>query len=158
MAFTQPCFIRKNTPELRQRLVDLGYNRYPIWMTNWKDDNYVYLVIDGIFYKFPSNLLDDKQDNLIDCGTNEELFLAIAALRDDNDKEQWFITYKSSHPYMDYAAILCRENKWEDEYIKESQQHNFIYTKPEDYHKANVKEIIRIYTDDDEELNDLYKD
>jgi len=26
----------------------------------------------------------------IDCGTNEELFLAIAALRDDTDKYQWF--------------------------------------------------------------------
>lgn len=29
-------------------------------------------------------------DGLIDCGTNEDLFLAIAALRDDTDKNQWF--------------------------------------------------------------------
>ena len=25
MAFIQPCFIEKNTPELRAKLVDLGY-------------------------------------------------------------------------------------------------------------------------------------
>lgn len=24
--FTQPCFIRKNTPELRKKLRELGYN------------------------------------------------------------------------------------------------------------------------------------
>ena len=30
-------------------------------------------------------------DASIDCGTNEELFLAIAALRDDTDENQWFI-------------------------------------------------------------------
>lgn len=27
----------------------------------------------------------------IDCGTNEELFLAIAALRDDTNYMQWFV-------------------------------------------------------------------
>ena len=31
-----------------------------------------------------------KYLNGIDCGTNEELFLAIAALRDDSDDMQWF--------------------------------------------------------------------
>lgn len=29
-------------------------------------------------------------DVLVDCRANEELFLAIAALRDDTDKYQWF--------------------------------------------------------------------
>lgn len=43
---------------------------------------------------------------------------------------------------MNYAAILCRENKWEDEYIKETHRYSFIYTKPEDYHKAGIEEII----------------
>lgn len=27
----------------------------------------------------------------IDCGTNENLFLALAALQDDTDNEQWFV-------------------------------------------------------------------
>ena len=35
----------------------------------------------------------------IDCGTNEELFLAIAALRDDTDKLQWFISPEGAWVY-----------------------------------------------------------
>ncbi len=31
-----------------------------------------------------------KKRGSVDCGTNEDLFLAIAALRDDTDKYQWF--------------------------------------------------------------------
>ena len=103
----------------------------------------------GEFESFDNNGLEniikceppDYEDS-IDCGTNEDLFFAIAALRDDTDVNQWFITYKSSHPYMDYAILLCKEDKWEDECIKESKHHNFIYTKPEDYYKATVEEII----------------
>ena len=164
--FTTPCFIRENTIRLRNELEKLGYK--PFGSVKYEWDTGYGLSTDnrlGEFESFDDNGLEniikccspDNEDS-IDCGTNENLFLSIAALRDDSDKEQWFITYKSSHPYMSYAAILCREDKWEDEYIKETQQHNFIDTKPEDYHKANVKEIIRIYTDDDEELNDLYED
>ena len=28
---------------------------------------------------------------IIDCGTNEGMFLALAALRDDTDRNQWFV-------------------------------------------------------------------
>ena len=166
MAFIQPCFIRENTIRLRNELEKLGYK--PFGSVKYEWDTGYGLSTDnrlGEFESFDDNGLEnilkccspDYEDS-IDCGTNENLFLSIAALRDDSDKEQWFITYKSSHPYMSYAAILCREDKWEDEYIKETQQHCFIDTKPEDYHKANVKEIIRIYKEFDEELKDLYED
>lgn len=39
----------------------------------------------------------------IDCGTNEELFLALAALRDDTDKFQWFIAESSLSVSFDDA-------------------------------------------------------
>lgn len=43
----------------------------------------------------------------IDCGTNEELFLAIAALRDDTDKLQWFISPEGAWVYnKDCDSIL----------------------------------------------------
>jgi hypothetical protein len=168
MAFIQPCFIRKNSPELRKKLEELGYEpSYPIFQY---PEVFKHIAACNFFGSKYYGVSDDevshhgeikdaiKNRGMIDCGTDEHLFLALAALRDDTDKEQWFITYKSSHPYMDYAAILCREDKWEDEYIKESQQHNFINTKPEDYHKANVNEIIRLYKEFDEDLKDLYED
>lgn len=166
MGFIQPCFIRENTVILRNELEKLGYK--PFGSVKYEWDTGYGLSTDnrlGEFESFDDNGLEniikccspDYEDS-IDCGTNQELFFALAALRDDSDKEQWFITYKSSHPYMDYAAILCREDKWEDEYIKETHRGDFIYTKPEDYHKANVKEIIRIHKDFDEDLKDLYED
>lgn len=100
MGFTTPCFIRKNTPELRRGLKELGYfNNSPQWTNNcsiiWAYqypmkgfDTPNYVIADSFDIPF------DKHSALcgkfIDCGTNEELFLAIAALRDDTDKYQWF--------------------------------------------------------------------
>nr|UWD69326.1 MAG: hypothetical protein [Bacteriophage sp.] len=87
MGFTTPCFIRKNTDNIRNRLKELGYycNPYLGWhnlctcmfgiisVYSWRDDDI--------------NALKEI-DVLVDCGANEELFLAIAALRDDTDKYQ----------------------------------------------------------------------
>ena len=100
MGFTTPCFIRKNTQELRRGLKELGYfNNSPQWTNNcsiiWAYqypmkgfDTPNYVIADSFDIPF------DKHSALcgkfIDCGTNEELFLDIAALRDDTDKYQWF--------------------------------------------------------------------
>lgn len=97
MGFITNCFIRKNTPELRSKLEELGY-KYSTF------DN---LELDGII-TFPSrnkysvwaNYHFDERHNLtltsyIDCGTNEELFLALSALRDDSDYMQWFMCPKT---------------------------------------------------------------
>lgn len=105
MGFTTPCFIRKNTLELRKKLEELGYN-HPIDViederfciaTSPVNCNY-HIIIKGAF--------DDTNPHYtwncagrIDCGTNEELFLAIAALRDDTNYMQWFVCtsdYKES--------------------------------------------------------------
>lgn len=100
MGFTTPCFIRKNTQELRRGLEELGYSKnYPEWTVDcsiiWAYqypikgfDTPNYVIADSFDIPF------DKHSALcgkfIDCGANEELFLAIAALRDDTDKYQWF--------------------------------------------------------------------
>lgn len=100
MGFTTPCFIRKSTYKLRKKLEELGYlNDSPEWTVDcsiiWAYqypmkgfDTPVYVIADSFDIPF------DKHSALcgkfIDCGTNEELFLAIAALRDDTDKYQWF--------------------------------------------------------------------
>lgn len=80
MGFTTPCFIRKNTQELRRGLEELGYKMLsPIEYDNLEcSDNWV------------NDIKSLNDCNGFDCGTNEELFLAIAALRDDTDKYQWF--------------------------------------------------------------------
>jgi hypothetical protein len=89
MGFTIPCFIRKNTADIRNGLKELGYycNPYLGWHNLCTCISGIYLV-----YSLDDNDMNSLKeiDGLIDCGTNEELFLAIAALRDDTDKYQWF--------------------------------------------------------------------
>lgn len=132
MAFIQPCFIKKNTPELRNKLEELGYNRYPRWMADWSDDDsrYTYLVADVLYYTYPKEPTKPKNGEYIDCGTNEELFLALAALRDDTDKNQWF-TNTNDYWYK------CIDNKFSKETA------DWVSCASADkWHKATAKEII----------------
>lgn len=86
MGFTQPCFIRKNTPELRKKLEEFGYIMGESLNTN-KSKGLICTKYGKVF-NIICNADISKYD--IDCGTNEELFLALAALRDDSDYMQWF--------------------------------------------------------------------
>lgn len=84
--FTTPCFIRKNTPELKKKLEGFGYIMGESLNTN-KSKGLICTKYGKVF-NIICNADISKYD--IDCGTNEELFLALAALRDDTDKNQWF--------------------------------------------------------------------
>jgi len=83
--FIQSTFIKKNTPELRKKLEELGY------IPSYKRFNHVGSCTQcnsGNSYAcFDAEYENGKG---IDCGTNEDLFLALAALRDDSDYMQWF--------------------------------------------------------------------
>ena len=95
--FTQACFIRKNTPELRKKLEDLGYNKSEFGSdlnnsiaTTVSNDKPSYTCI-------REQSFDDTNPHTtwglkfrIDCDDNEDLFLALASLRDDNDVNQFF--------------------------------------------------------------------
>ncbi len=84
--FTQKCFIRKNTPELVKKLEELGYKSLFSAMNGYGEYLYTIVgtVVGGVYNAY------DEKTGFIDCGTNDELFLAIAALRDDTDNIQWF--------------------------------------------------------------------
>lgn len=96
MSFTQPCFIRKNTPELREKLENLGYKPFGMVEMGFG------LSTDELLAEYESfddsaleNILkvsgtEDYKES-IDCGDNELLFLALAALRNDTDKNQYCI-------------------------------------------------------------------
>ena len=95
MVFIQPCFIRKNTQELRNKLSELGYT-----YSNCDNLDLDYIITFpskgrySIFadYHFKNEHFEKIwKIKYIDCGDNEELFLAIAALRDDTDYMQWFM-------------------------------------------------------------------
>ena len=105
MSFTTTCFIRKNSKELQEKLADIGYSICRCAnFTNaeWLNTFPINGTVHGKGYfdaemEFPDWTVEkelsrfvSENPSYIDCGTNEELFLAIAALRDDdislNDK------------------------------------------------------------------------
>lgn len=154
MGFTTPCFIRKNTETLRKKLEELGYlNDSSEWTNNcsiiWAYqypmkgfDTPVYVIADSFDVPF------DKHSALcgkfIDCGTNEELFLAIAALRDDTDNNQLFTNGKG-----DWG--IYRDGS--DGGLSGMD----FYGMPNDfeidnYHKATVDELIEHFKTKEEQL------
>lgn len=133
--FIQPCFIRKNTPELRKKLEKLGYNRYPLWMADWSDDDsrYVYLVTDILYYTYPQKPTNPKNGKYIDCGTNEELFIAIASMTDNE------------HGLCDYYIVTTDCNL---QYAKGSIHRALPISSvihPSCYRKATVEELIEYF-------------
>lgn len=141
MGFTTPCFIRKNNSELRNKLKELGYycNPYLGW-NNLYTSTYglasVYSMSDDI------NVISKEMD-IIDCGTNEELFLAIAALRDDSNYMQWFITDSP-------LSVSYDDSIGNDHYFTEPKGSMFFWDEnwnhatiiSGSYHKATVEELI----------------
>lgn len=152
MGFTTQCFIHKNTANIRNRLKELGYycNPYLGW-------NNLYTSIFG-----PTSIysLDDDDINglkeiydFIDCGTNEELFLAIAALRDDSNYMQWFITDS-------ILSVSYDDSIGNDHYFTEPKGIMFFWDENWDnatiisgrYHKATVDELIEHFKTKEEQL------
>ena len=83
--FTHRCFIRKNTEELRDKLHSLGYVICTCaTMDSLSDGLYTF---NGVVH----SLFDDSNPNdSVDCLDNEELFLAVAAVRDDSEADQYY--------------------------------------------------------------------
>ena len=140
MAFIQPCFIRKNTPELRKKLEGLGYlPPSKVWYDEdfaicafWRDNNGEYLIYE----------IDDDFERIIapnypfiDCGTNEALFIALAALQDNTDVNQWFVM--DVEEYMD-----INQGDWFIATDRNKGKHIGTQIDPMYCHKATVEEII----------------
>lgn len=118
--FTQCAFIRKSSFELRKKLEGLGYRH-----DGASINENLCLFTDpkhGLYWvEFFSNISHPEDTNAVDCGTNEELFLAIAALRDDVNYNQWFTDGDGFWFWMEPLSIV-------------------VNLKP--VHKATVEELI----------------
>lgn len=86
--FTQPCFIRKNTPEIITMLENIGIRSHPSNILIYSNE-FIY-VNRGFYSNFPIGYQEEIERS-IDCGVNETLFLALAALRSDTCKYQYFV-------------------------------------------------------------------
>ena len=140
--FTQDCFIRKNTAGLRRRLRKIGYMEC---MTMGRGKSYITINNNNDEYNGSYDIVSaDVINNMgfrkphVDCGENEELFLAIAALRDDSDKHQLFFHNKDIE--CEYP-IECIHDKFHliqvDEYLSKYKD------RKNEFHKAQVEELIK---------------
>lgn len=137
--FTTHCFIRKNTPELRNKLQDMGYKQ------NIYDKNeYPWLAVNHNMFISVSKGFERLPEFNIDCGENEDLFFAIAALRDDTDKYQWFYstgwTNFEGNPLPD-KWVFCDQDTLE--------HFAWVNNSPNSYKtgwkKATVEELIEYF-------------
>ena len=133
--FIQPCFIRKNTPELRKKLEELGVNYDGFYgieneciVTAYGPYNNTYHTLNhppiGISYH--TRKYGPVKFKCLDCKTNENLFLALAALRDDSDYMQWFTDGE----------------KWFQNKQNDIEVIRYGAGNPINFHKATVEEII----------------
>ena len=149
MAFIQPCFIRKNTPELRKKLEELGYTNgawesphfeYPYLMC-FPNRKFGLFKGEGFYMTEDDYKCDGKRwtynppKEYIDCDDNEELFIAIASLRNDTDVNQWFVM--DVEEYMD-----INQGDWFIATDRNKGKHIGTQIDPMYCHKATVEEII----------------
>lgn len=143
--FTSKCFIRKNTPELISKLIDLGYVKAFFDEEYAEGEVYGLILNNGDIEPLEHGIQEMElmfTYNFVDCGDNEELFIALAALRDDTDKNQRFVLHShiGSINYPDScipagSLMICDNETWDEVELV-------------DAHKATVKELIEFFKKD----------
>lgn len=134
--FTQSCYIEKNTLELRNKLEELGY-KYGGKERTYGEAKALYCHFDR-FYECVQK--PSRYESIVDCKDNEELFLAIAALTNTTDKNQWFI-YDS----IDCIVEQLRQKFWfqcEEDKVEDMMYYDSMYLNCK---KATLKEIIEYF-------------
>lgn len=89
----------------------------------------MYLICKGGYF-FWSGFEPNQDEGYINCDDNANMFLAIAALRDDTDDFQWLTN--DDHTYWERKEPICLPSK---------------YMQLEG-HKATIEEIIENYKED----------
>ena len=138
MGFIQSCRINVNTQEIKDKLLDYGYENGWFHLLQCKG---IGTIIDengkGRFYGIYDNV--DISPNQFDCGTNIELFLSLTALKDNSDLNQWLICIVE-HTDQD-NNITYKEGDWKLGDRKKMKK----YKRQEVWRKATIDEIIKHY-------------
>lgn len=147
--FLQSCFIRKDNQELRDRLKRIGLQPHPCIMPKSSE----YLFVNRGFYSRDEIGYQEEIERAVDCGTNERLFLAIAAIRNDTDQYQLFVNNNNgeffkcyenefSHFRFDTNDILNIANAIENGSSLCFGKPLVPYEDTKNWHKATVEELI----------------
>lgn len=95
MMFTTPCFVRVKDAEKRDKLLawceNLGYTTSGFRFSMPQPVCYLFTSSDFVG-RCGELAIGSLPAGAIDCGTDVELFKALAAINDDNCREQWFVS------------------------------------------------------------------
>lgn len=142
MTFTTPCFVRVENPEKRKELIewlcDIGrphrkvvpLNVFPFIVAydGWHDN----VSIESL------NIYQEKMPGLIDCGANIELFQALAAMNDENDREQWYL-------YTEYPTNEGKNGVRKFVFNEPARFDSFVDVPSGYYRKATAEEIVEYF-------------
>lgn len=150
MAYLGRCAVHASNPRIWRRLINYGLHPNPCSseMTGRTSTNRICTIVksDTFF-----NAMEDEVDiDIFDCKDNEELFFALAVLRDDSDINQWFVfdNRASNVESPKRFWFVCKQESIEDDMCYDD-----MYL---DCYKATAKELIVHFKglDDDEiEIN-----
>lgn len=145
MGFTSYCAIHDSNPRIWRRLMNLGLHpdSCDTKMIARSNVNRICTVVErGTFMCVKE---DDLSKKSVDCGTNEDIFFALATLRDDTDIHQWFIYDNRDWDDEDPQRFwfLCKQESVEDDMCYDQMY--------QDCEKATEREIIEHFSclDDD---------
>ena len=151
--FLQSAFIRKNTPELRKALEALGYKAS---FGNINNDSIATSSITNTYSCISMSIFDNENPHInwkangkrIDCGDNVNMFLALAALRDDTDKHQCFVLdtnvsglYDPNTLMSKGTFVICSRDKWVIDFLSDGTPSPYS-SRNTPAHKATTEEII----------------
>ena len=155
--FIQSAFIRKNSNSLKKQLSEIGYD-----VSEIKDSSEciatssvlgkaVGISESSFDYNNPHSTWNCS--NRIDCGNNEELFLAICALNDNTDKNQWFVLDSNvgsvnfpESMIMKGELVKCLKDKWFiDNNDNDESSPLFLTSRNWPSHKATVEELLEYF-------------
>lgn len=138
--FTCNCFIRKSTEELVDEVYRLR-DRSGEWF--WYSEIRTLLISEKNRFR----CLDDERGNAeklikegyIDCRNNEKMFLTLSALRDDSDKNQWFVNNKNGE------YVFCKNDKFKYYILTDPTNLNSAIDISNNFHKATPTEIMEYF-------------
>ena len=151
MRFKHKCFIRKINQDLIDKLNELGYE--DLWNGGIHSEEVkTMLLVNGNGW-YLSGFEPYKSDGYIDCGDNEELFMAIAAINDENDYMQYFevpktsVCFISNEPYQKVIGYDHIKYEKKDRYLSfnidlDIAEGENLNTIP---HKMTVDELIEYF-------------
>ena len=96
--FKQSALVRVEDHDLRNELCEwlirIGYNTPETWTDKRLDQcKTIRIDVDKVFRTLQCDVsIFSNSSRFIDCGTNIPMFKALAALRDDSDYMQWFVS------------------------------------------------------------------